>query len=104
MRHGKWSLPAITAIALAAIGCSGDAPSTQVLEGHVTAGSAQIVRAVSNDIVVAAAQVKSDGSWTLSLPKGDGYRLEVLDASGAVRHVVSHDSAANTTRALTFKV
>ncbi|MBA3459823.1 MAG: hypothetical protein H0T46_07670 [Deltaproteobacteria bacterium] len=48
-----------------------------------------------------AAQVRSDGSFTLALPAHKRYRLEVLTTSG-VRHVLGHQSGAFT--ALSFQV
>lgn len=71
--------------AVAGVGCT-DSPSSQVLTGRVGTTGAIAVRAVTTDSVVTAAQVRSDGTFTLALPKGKRYRLEVLTTSG-VRHV-----------------
>jgi len=59
------------------------------------------VRAVTGDTVITAATVRTDGSFTLSLPVGERYRLEVLTTSG-VRHVVASKDGSLT--ALTFAV
>jgi hypothetical protein len=72
-----------------------------VLTGRVTTSGALAVRAVTDDSTVTAAQVRSDGSFTLALPAGARYRLEVLTTSG-VRHVLSHQSSG--LRALSFEV
>lgn len=72
-------------------GCTSE-PSTQVLTGRVQTSGAIAVRAVSGTTVVTATQVRSDGSFTLTLPAdGVRYRLEVLTTSG-VRHVYSTGS------------
>lgn len=88
------SLPFVLllAAAAAAAGCA-DQPSTQVLTGHVTTSGALAVRALSNGTVVTAARVRSDGSFTLSLPAGTHYQLQVLTGSG-VQHVLDRHSAA----------
>ena len=65
--------------------CSGD-PADQVLTGRIASEGALAVRAVNGDKIVAAAPVRSDGSFTLVIPTGN-YRLEVLTRSG-VKHVV----------------
>jgi hypothetical protein len=70
----KSSLPALLLALCAAAGCS-DQPSTQVLTGRVTTSGALAVRAISNGTVVTAARVRSDGSFTLSLPAGTNYQL-----------------------------
>ena len=88
----KSSLPALLLALCAAAGCT-DNPSTQVLTGRVTTSGALAVRAVSNGNVVTAARVRSDGSFTLSLPAGAQYRLEVLTSSG-VQHVLGASSSA----------
>ncbi len=68
-------------------GCTGGSSPEQVLTGRVTTSGALAVRAVSGTTVVTATQVRSDGSFTLTLPAdGVRYRLEVLTTSG-VRHV-----------------
>jgi hypothetical protein len=74
-------------------GCS-STPDEQVLTGKVTTSGAIAVRAVSGSHVVTATQVRSDGSFTLTLPAdGVRYRLEVLTTSG-VRHVYSKAEGA----------
>ena len=95
MTNWRWLVP----LALAA-GCTGSG-ATQVLEGHLS-GSGSVVRAVSGDSVIAATQVKSDGAWTLALPPGEAYRLEVLTANGTVHSVVARDGGG--ARALSFRV
>ena len=82
------------AIGLAtAIGCTGNATSTtastQVITGTVTSTGAVAVRAIADDTVVTASRVRSDGSFTLSLPSGSQYRLEILTNSGVERVVDS---------------
>lgn len=67
------------AACVAAFGC-GTTPSTQTVTGTTT--DAIAVRAVSGSSVVTAAQVQSDGSFSLSLPAGAAYRLELLTSSG----------------------
>jgi hypothetical protein len=58
----------------------------------VSSTSAVAVRAVSGDAVITAGRVHSDGSFTLSLPAGKAYRLEVLTASGVLPIVASSTS------------
>lgn len=82
-------------------GCTSE-PPTQVLTGKVNTSGALAVRAVSGTTVVTAAQVRSDGSFTLTLPAdGVRYRLEVLTTSG-VRHVFA--SADGALADLSFRV
>lgn len=70
-------------------GCTSGSSPDQVLTGRVTTSGAIAVRAVSGTNVVTAAQVRSDGSFSLALPaNGVRYRIEVLTTSG-VRHVFS---------------
>jgi hypothetical protein len=84
-----------------AFGCS--ERSNQVLTGHVdTTQDAVAVRAVSGDAVVTAAAVRSDGSFTLVLPAGTNYRLELLTRTGAVKHLAA--SASGQLREVAFKV
>jgi hypothetical protein len=87
-------------IAAAGVGCT-ESPSSQVLTGRVGTTGAIAVRAVTTDSVVTAAQVRSDGTFTLALPSGKRYRLEVLTTSG-VRHVLANGSG--TLSDLTFQV
>jgi hypothetical protein len=77
--------------AAAAVGCSAGA-ATQVVTGHLTSSDAIAVRAVDGDAVITAAKVRADRSFTLELPSGSRYRLEVLTASG-VKRVLSADGA-----------
>ena len=98
IRAGRAWFLAICAVA--GMGCT-ESSSTQVLTGRVTTSGALAVRAVTDDSTVTAAQVRSDGSFTLALPAGAHYRLEVLTTSG-VRHVLSHKGAALS--ALSFDV
>src|SRR3954467_11793622 len=88
--------------AAAGVGCTehGSGPE-QVLTGRIRTSGALAVRAVAADRTVTAAQVRSDGSFTLALPSGQRYRLEVLTTSG-VRHVLGHQSSGFT--ALSFEV
>ncbi len=96
--HRTWLY---AACALAAVGCTSGDPETQVLTGRVQTTGALAVRAVADDTVITAATVHSDGSFTMSLPVGQHYRLEVLTTSG-VRHVVATKDGSLT--ALTFTV
>jgi hypothetical protein len=90
----------LVALMVAGMGCSEDT-STQVLTGNIGASNAIAVRAVSGDRVVTAAAIRSDGSFTLALPAGNRYRLEVLTAGG-VKHVLSRHSGS--VHAIAFKV
>jgi hypothetical protein len=72
--------------ACAAIGC-GTTPSTQVLTG--TATNALAVRAVSGTTIVTASAVTSSGAFSLSLPAGAQYRLEMLTSNGVEPVVTS---------------
>ncbi len=54
------------------------------------------VRAIDGQDVVTAAQVRSDGSFTLALPSGNRYRIEVLTAAG-VKHLYTMATPACTT-------
>jgi len=98
LAHRAWLFAACAA---AAVGCTGGDPETQVLTGRIQTSGALAVRAVTGDTVITAATVRSDGSFTLSLPVGERYRLEVLTTSG-VRHVVASKNGSLT--ALTFAV
>jgi len=93
------SMRLLALCALAA--CSGD-PSTQVLTGRVdTTKGAVAIRAISDGEIVTAAQVRTDGSFTLELPAGSRYRLEVLTRSG-VKNIVAR--AGTGLRDFSFKV
>jgi hypothetical protein len=84
----KSALTAWLAAACAVVGSGCTEPTkTQVLTGKVTTRDAIAVRAIDGDTVVTAARVRTDGSFTLQLPAGHRYRLEVLTASG-VHNVV----------------
>lgn len=98
VRSGKAWLVALCA--MAGIGCS-ESGSPQVLTGRFATSGALAVRAVSADRTVTAAQVRSDGSFTLALPAGQRYRLEVLTTRG-VRHVLAAGESGLT--ALSFTV
>jgi len=76
----------VVGAAVAEFGCT-DNTKTQVVTGRVATQGAIAVRAVSGDTVVTAARVRTDGSFTLQLPAGRHYRLEVLTTTG-VHHVV----------------
>ena len=84
------------AIALTACAATPSSSGTQELTG--TATGAIAVRAVSGTTVVAASSISSSGDFTLALPPGATYRLEVLTSSG-VAPVVTDAS-----RAVEFKV
>ena len=86
------SLNLLSAVALAAlVACTGqsDGPSgeTQKLTGSVQASSFRSpvvgVRVVNDSGVVAAAPVGADGAFSLAVPKGTGYRVEVVTREGA---------------------
>jgi hypothetical protein len=82
------ALTAWLAAACAAVGSGCTEPTkTQVLTGKVTTRDAIAVRAIDGTTVVTAARVRSDGRFTLQLPRGHRYRLEVLTGSG-VHNVV----------------
>ncbi len=96
-RSGAWLLAICAA---AGFGCA-DNGATQVLTGHVATRGAIAVRAVTGDSVVTAAQVRSDGTFTIAVPKGRNYRLEVMTSSG-VRHVLANKGGG--LQKLTFDV
>lgn len=94
-----WLLAALCAAA--GVGCSeGGSGGTQVLTGRIKTSGALAVRAVTGDRVTTAAQVRSDGTFTLALPAGETYRLEVLTTSG-VRHVLGGGGGAFSALAFT---
>jgi hypothetical protein len=78
----------LLAACIAVWGCAGGT-ETQVVTGQISARSAAAVRAIDDEDVVTAAQVHSNGSFTLVLPAGNRYRLEVLTATG-VKHLYVH--------------
>jgi hypothetical protein len=89
-------------LALSAIAACGGEPSTQIVTGRVdTAKGALAIRAIGDGEVVTAAPVRTDGSFTLALPAGSEYRLEILTRSG-VKNIVMRDG--NVLKDLTFKV
>jgi hypothetical protein len=89
MRHAfKAWLFAVCAIA--GFGCT-EETKTQVLTGRVTTQGAIAVRAIDGDTIITAGRVRSDGTFTLSLPSGHRYRLEVLTSEG-VHNVVATKS------------
>src|SRR5262245_22110444 len=80
----------LVAAAIAGYGCTqGD--KTQVLTGRLTTHDAVAVRAIDGTTIVTAARVRSDGTFTLLLPKGHRYRLEVLTQSGVHNLVGTKD-------------
>src|SRR4051812_13060283 len=85
--------PCLLALCAAAFGCTDGGSKTQVLTGKVTRTGAVAVRVISDGNVVTAGRIRSDGSFTLSVPAGVHYRLEVLTANG-VQHVMGHDGSA----------
>jgi hypothetical protein len=72
----------LAACTMAAVGCSSTEPPTQVVTGQVTTSGALAVRAVASGAIITAGRVRTDGSFTLALPVGAQYRLEVLTATG----------------------
>ena len=71
------------------VGCTASDPPSQVLTGRVDAKQGAVaIRAVVGGEVATAAEVRSDGAFTLALPAGERYRLEVLTRSG-VKHLVT---------------
>lgn len=95
------SIQGLLACAIATAACTGGS-GTQVITGHVDVGKGALaVRAIADTDVVTATPVRSDGTFTLSLPSGTSYRLEVLTTSG-VKNVVMR--SGNVLRDLSFKV
>ena len=81
-------LAAALFLSTALAGCViGGDPDTQTLEGRVDrAGFDGIVlgaRVVQGDQVVATSRLDADGRFTLRIPEGTGYRLEVITSTGA---------------------
>jgi hypothetical protein len=60
------------------------------------------VRAVSGDDVLTAAAIRSDGTFSLILPKGHEYRLELMLRTGTVKHFTTKKNGKLT--GLAFKV
>jgi hypothetical protein len=78
----------LLAVCAALAACAGGT-ETQVVTGQISAARPIAVRAIDGQDVVTAAQVRSDGSFTLALPSGNRYRIEVLTAAG-VKHLYTH--------------
>jgi hypothetical protein len=78
---GASLLAACAGFAAVAGGCS-SSPQTQVVTGQLSEHDAIAVRATSGSAVVTAAKVRSNGAFTLALPVGKAYTLEVLTTSG----------------------
>src|SRR5689334_14510774 len=93
-----WLLAACVATG---IGCSQTPSSTQVVTGRVTTAGAIAMRAVTGTTVVTASRIHSDGSFSLALPAGHLYRLELLTTRG-VRPVLARSGRALS--ALEFRV
>jgi hypothetical protein len=80
-------------LALCAFAACTSAPSTQVITGHIdTTKGALAVRAIADGEVVTAATVRSDGSFTIAVPAGKQYRLEVLTRTGLKSFVTRSSS------------
>lgn len=90
----------VAAFAVAGFGCT-EGSKTQVLTGRVSAQGAIAVRAIDGTTVITAGRVRSDGTFTLQLPAGHRYRLEVLTASGVHNVVATHSGVVADVR---FKV
>ncbi|MEO8705412.1 MAG: hypothetical protein ABI867_35550 [Kofleriaceae bacterium] len=89
------------AVLCAFAACSSE-PSTQVITGHIDgAKGALAIRAVANGEVVTATPVRTDGTFTLAIPEGTHYRLEVLTRDG-VKKIVAR--SGNRLADLTFSV
>src|SRR5688572_12980126 len=92
----------LTLCCAAAAACTGGESSTQVLTGRIdTSKGALAIRAIADGEVITATPVRSDGSFTLSLPAGTNYRLEVL-TQGGVKNIVQR--SGNVLRDVVFKV
>ncbi len=87
-----WKPWLVAACMAAGAGC-GTSDSTQVVTGRVTATGAIAVRAIAGGQAVTAGRVRSDGSFTLALPAGKQYRLEVLTTAG-VSPIVGADGVS----------
>ncbi len=94
------SFLALLCCALAA--CDGGTSGVQVITGRVDASKGALaIRAVADDDIVTATPVRTDGSFTLTLPAGPTYRLEVLTQTG-VKNIVQR--SGNILRDLSFTV
>ncbi|MGE0870634.1 MAG: hypothetical protein AB7P03_18860 [Kofleriaceae bacterium] len=81
----RFKTPLLAALcALAGVACSNDS-TEQIVTGRVATSGAVAVRAITGNDVVTAARVQSDGTFTIALPAGHDYRLEVLTSAGARR-------------------
>jgi hypothetical protein len=88
--------------ALCAVAACTTDPANQVITGRVDPAKGPLaIRAIADDDVVAAAPVRTDGSFTLALPAGNRYRLEVLTRSGR-KNLVTR--SGGVVRDLTFAV
>ena len=112
MEQNRWKQAALTlcaAAALAACNQAGENPpaeeSAQIVSGRVArhnfASEVVGVRAVSGDTAAAWSAVALDGSFSLELPAGAEYRMEVVTAAGSHGFV---GSAGGSTHALSFAV
>jgi hypothetical protein len=93
-------VPPLLAACAVLAGCA-DGVKTQVITGQLSSDGALAVRAVDDQSVVTAAQVRSNGAFTLALPSGGRYRIEILTTSG-VKHLYARGGAG--LRDLSFKV
>ncbi len=86
-RPARRALLPLPLAALFALGGCFAADDTQNLRGTVDRASfdAMVIgaRVVAGDTVIATAPVAADGRFELALPRGTGYRLEILAADGA---------------------
>ena len=113
MEQNRWkqaarALTLCAAAALAACTQAGENPpaeSAQIVSGRVArhnfASEVIGVRAVSGDTAAVWSAVALDGSFSLELPAGAEYRMEVVTAAGSHGLVASADGRA---RALSFAV
>src|SRR5262245_23824041 len=93
----------LLAAALAATGCA-DPPPGQSLSGRIATDDFPAtvlgVRAVEDGVVVAHAPIDSQGRFTLRVPEGGHYRLEVVTRAGIHQFIVPDH--AGGTRVLAF--
>ncbi len=91
----------LLALCCALAACS-DGESMQVITGRIDASKGALaIRAIADGDVVTATPVRTDGSFTLTLPAGTTYRLEVLTTTG-VKNIVQR--SGNILRDLSFTV
>jgi hypothetical protein len=78
----RYCLPALL---LGLVACASE--PTQTLEGRVSrsgfSGTVLGARVVAGDTVITTTPVDSDGSFTLAVPVGTGYRIEIITSDGA---------------------